>query len=285
MSKIGEKLLKTINPLFPKQVHPFNLQLNNEKTYAEWEYEKGADTIKFYLDKFTTDEMFKDKEVIDFGCGAGGKSMYYVSLGAKHVTGVDIVEKYEKESSDFAKQKGYEDKFTFRIADATNLPFEENSFDTAIMNDFMEHVNKPEEALKEALRVIKPGGRIYLNFPPYSHPFGAHLSDAINMPWCHKFFSEKTCINVYKDLVKDLPDGQDRIKFRFSKDEKGREYISYINKMTIKRFKKILKTLNIKPLYYKETPFKKIVAPFAKIPCFREILNKNAVCVIEKEVK
>lgn len=284
MSKIGEKLLKTINPLFPKQVHPFNLQLNNEKTYAEWEYEKGADTIKFYLDKFTTDEMFKDKEVIDFGCGAGGKSMYYVSLGAKHVTGVDIVEKYEKESSDFAKQKGYEDKFTFKIADATKLPFEDNSFDTAIMNDFMEHVNKPEEALKEALRVIKPGGRIYLNFPPYSHPFGAHLSDAINMPWCHKFFSEKTCINVYKDLVKDLPDGQDRIKFRFSKDEKGREYISYINKMTIKRFKKILKTLNIKPLYYKETPFKKIVAPFAKIPCFREILNKNAVCVIEKEV-
>ena len=45
--------------------------------------------------------MFKDKEVIDFGCGAGGKSMYYVSLGAKHVTGVDIVEQYEKDSQDY----------------------------------------------------------------------------------------------------------------------------------------------------------------------------------------
>ena len=41
MSKFGEKVLKTINPLFPKQVHPFNLQLNKEKTYAEWEFEKG----------------------------------------------------------------------------------------------------------------------------------------------------------------------------------------------------------------------------------------------------
>ena len=282
MSKFGEKVLKKINPLFPKQVHPFNLQLNKEKTYAEWEYEKGEDTIKFYLNRFTTDEMFKDKEVIDFGCGAGGKSMYYASLGAKHVTGVDIVEHYEKDSKEFAEKMGFKDKFTFKIADATKLPFEDNSFDTAIMNDFMEHVNKPEEALKEALRVIKPGGMIYLNFPPYSHPFGAHLSDAINMPWCHKFFSETTCINVYKDLVKDLPDGKDRIKFRFSKDENGKEYISYINKMTIKRFNKILKKLEITPFYYKETPFKKFVAPFAKIPCFKEILNKNVVCVIKK---
>ncbi len=282
MSKFGEKVLKTINPIFPKQVHPFNLQLDKKMTYAEWEFEKGQDTIKFYLEKFTTDEMFKDKEVIDFGCGAGGKSMYYASLGAKHVTGVDIVEHYAEDSAKFAKEKGFEDVFTFKIADATNLPFNDDSFDTAIMNDFMEHVNKPEEALKEALRVVKPGGRIYLNFPPYSHPFGAHLSDAINMPWCHKFFSESTCINVYKDLVKDLPDGEDRIKFRFSTDENGKEYISYINKMTIKRFNKILKDLNITPFYYKETPFKKFVAPFSKMAPFKEILNKNVVCVIQK---
>jgi ubiquinone/menaquinone biosynthesis C-methylase UbiE len=282
MSKLGEVTLKLINPLFKKQVHPFNLQLEKEMTYAEWEFEKGEDTIKFYLDKFTTDEMFKDKEVIDFGCGAGGKSIYYASLGAKHVTGVDIVEHYEKDSKEFAKQKGYEDRFTFKIADATKLPFKDNSFDTAIMNDFMEHVNKPEEALKEALRVLKPNGRIYLNFPPYSHPFGAHLSDAINMPWCHLFFSEKTCINVYKDLVKDLSDGEDRIKFRFSKNEKGKEYISYINKMTIKRFNKILKKLDITPYYYKMTPFAGFVKPFAKIPGLREILNKNVVCVIQK---
>ncbi len=282
MSKIGEKILMSINPIFPKQVHPFNLQLSKEKTYAEWEYENGEKTIKFYLDKFSEEEMFKDKEVLDFGCGAGGKSVYYATLGAKHVTGIDIVKHYEKDSQEFANKMNLEDKFSFKIADATKLPFDDESFDTAIMNDFMEHVNKPEEALKEALRILKKGGRIYLNFPPYSHPFGAHLSDAINMPWCHKFFSETTCINVYKELVKNLPDGKDRISFRFSKNEDGKEYISYINKMTIKRFNKIIKSLDIKPYYYKETPFNKLVSPFAKIPCFREILNKNVVCVIQK---
>lgn len=282
MSKFGESVLKTINPWFPKQVHPFNLQNSGEKTYAEWQYEKGEDTIKFYLNKYKKEEMFKDKDVLDFGCGAGGKSIYYASLGAKCVTGVDIVERYEKESAELAKKLGYEDKFKFVLGDATKLPFADESFDVIIMNDFFEHVSKPEEALKEALRILRKGGRIYLNFPPYDHPFGAHLSDAINVPWVHLFFSEQTMINVYKEYMKDVPDGEDRIKFRFSKDENGKDYISYINKMSIKRFKNILKSEEITPSYYCETPLRSYFKPLAKIPGLKEIFNKMVTCVIEK---
>ena len=89
-------------------------------------------------------------------------------------------------------------------------------------------------------------------------------------------------INVYKELVKDLPDGQERINFRFSRDENGREYISYINKMTIKRFKSILADLQIEPKYYSETPLRPFLAPLAKTKLFHESLNKMATCVIEK---
>lgn len=283
MSKIGEKILKTINPLFPKPVHPFNLQNNDEKTYAEWQYEKGINTIQFYLEKYTTDEMFRGKRVLDFGCGAGGKSIYYASLGADEVVGVDIVPSYEEESKKLAEKLGYEDKFTFMLADATNLPFENCSFDTIIMNDFMEHVSKPEAAICEALRILKPGGRIYTNFLPYNHPFGAHLSDAISVPWVHLFFSEESMINVYKELVSPLPDGEDRISFRFSKNGNGKEYISYINKMSIKRFNSILERLNIIPVYYKLTPLRSCFSGLAKIPCFKETLNKMVTCVIEKK--
>ena len=282
MSKFGEKVLKAVNHIFPKPVHPFNLQNNSEMTYAEWQYEKGINTIQFYLGEYTTDEMFKDRRVLDFGCGAGGKSIYYASLGAKEVVGVDIVESYEEESKKLAKKLGYEDKFTFIIADATKLPFENESFDTVIMNDFMEHVSDPEAAIGEALRILKKGGRIYTNFPPYNHPLGAHLSDAIGVPWVHLFFSESTLINVYKELVRPLPDGESRIKFRFSRDENGKEYISYINKMSIKRFESILKKLGITPVYYTLTPLRGFLAPLAKVPCFRETLNKMVTCVIEK---
>ena len=52
--------------------------------------------------------------------------------------------------------------------------------------------------------------------------------------------------------------------------------------MTIKRFKKILRNLDITPNYYKEMPLRSIVAPFAKLPILKEMFVKMAVCVIEK---
>lgn len=276
-------LLIKINKLFKPVVHPFNLNNDGIKTYAMWQFEKGEDTIANYLGYTNKKEMFEGKTVLDIGCGAGGKSLYYITQGAKHVYGVDVVASYKEESEALAESLNLKDQFTFICADAKALPYPDNSFDTIIMNDAMEHVAEPEAVLSEVLRVLKKGGRVYINFPPYNHPFGAHLSDAIYIPWVHLFFSEKTLIRDYKELVKELPDGENRINFRISKDKSGKEYFSYINKMTIKRFKKILKKLNITPNYYCEMPLRSIVKPLAKLPVFKEMFVKMAVCVIEKK--
>lgn len=96
------------------------------------------------------------------------------------------------------------------------------------------------------------------------------------------FFSEKTLIQAYKDLVKGLPDEQERLALRFSTDDKGKETISYINKMTIARFHRILKKQNIVPYFYREIPLRKYFALFAKIPGLKEMFVKMCVCVIEK---
>ena len=282
MSRLGEKTLKAVNRIFIKRVHPLNLQNDHKTTYAKWQYEKGADTISYYVKFASAKEMFLGKRVLDLGCGAGGKSLYYASLGAKKVVGVDVVSEYESESAVLAEELGLSDKFRFVLGDAARLPFADGEFDTIIMNDFMEHVSDPEAALTEAVRVLAKGGRIYLNFPPYDHPFGAHLHDAINVPWVHLFFSEQTMINVYRDLVLPLPDGERRLAFRFSRDENGREYISYINKMSIKRFHGILSKLGISPVYYHVTPLRPFVLLLSHMPFFREKFTKMITVVIEK---
>ena len=280
---MSKKLLLKVNKLFKLPVHPFNLQNEGKMTYAQWQYEKGAETIKFYTKVKTTNEMFKDKIILDIGCGAAGKSLYYASLGAKEVHGVDVVEGYAKQSKELAIEKGFEDVFTFHLGDAANLEFLDNTFDTIIMNDAMEHVAKPEEVMKECYRVLKPGGKLYINFCPYHHPFGAHLSDVIGIPWVHLFFSEKTMIDAYKELVDDMPDRDMRIGFRFSKDENGKETISYINKMTVKRFKKILKNSPFKTSeYYKEIPLRNIFKILTKIPLIKECFVKMVVVICEK---
>lgn len=279
------KICKKVNSKFPLPKHPFNLNNDGIMTYSEWQYSKGIDTIKFYLEFSSAEEMFKNKIVLDIGCGAAGKTMYYASLGVNKIYGVEILSKYKNEAESLAKKLKLDDKFDFVSGDAANLPFESNSIDTIIMNDAMEHVDEPEKVLKECIRVLKVGGRLYLNFPPYHHPFGAHLSDAIGIPWVHLFFDDATLIEVYKDAVADLPDGKDRIEFRIAKKANGEEYFSYINGMTLKRFKRILNELGINPVYYREVPLRNVTKVLAHTPILKEMFVKMAVCVIEKKEK
>ena len=259
-----------------------HLQNDGIKTYAEWQFEKGEQTIQFFLEKTTAHEMFYHKTVLDIGCGAGGKTLYYASKGVKKIYGVDVVEKYQNEAETLAETKGLADKFEFVLGDAANLNFDDNFFDTIIMNDAMEHVAQPLDVLKECYRILKPSGRLYVNFPPYHHPYGAHLSDVIGIPWVHLFFSDKTLIQVYKELAKKHPDGEERIRFRISKDTNGKEYFSYINKMTVKKAANIVKQTGYKIIYYREVPLRQIFKPLIHIPGIKEAFVKMVVYILEK---
>lgn len=282
MGKTATGIIRLTNRIFPKVVHPFNLQNDSQKTYAMWQFEKGEDTIRLFLDRYSLDDLFRDKRVLDLGCGAAGKSLYYVTQGAEKVTGVEIVSHYQAEAEALAEQLGLSDRFEFVSASALDLPFPDGSFDTVIMNDFMEHISDPEGVLRESMRLLAPGGRIFINFPPYYHPYGAHLSDVINMPWVHLFFTEHMLVDAYRDLVHGLPDEQERLDLRLAKDQNGKEYFGYINHMTLKRFGRILSALQITPEYYAEIPLRSIVRPLAKLPLTRELFVKMAVCVIAK---
>ena len=274
------KMLRKLNSFFRVPKHPlFDLQEGSVKSYGRWQFDKGEQTIKFYLDHASAEDMFFDKTVVDIGCGAAGKTLYFASFGVRHIYGVELLENYKQEAELLAKELGLSDKFTFVVNDAAKLPFDDCSIDTIILNDAMEHVDEPEQVIVECLRVLSAGGRIFLNFPPYHHPYGSHLHDAIALPWVHLFFSDKTMISVYKDAVKHLPNGEERVKFRIS--ECG-EKVSFINKMTVRRFKKILKKLMLNPIYYKEVPLRKKLALLAKIPFVKEGFLQMVVCVIKK---
>ena len=280
---IGYHICKLANRLFPLPTHPFNLNNDGIMSYSKWQYNKGSDTIKFFVGYAGSAEaMFKDKVVVDIGCGAGGKTLYYASQGVKRIYGVEVLQKYETEANSLANELGLSDKFEFIATDASQTPFETGTIDTIIINDAIEHVDDPGAVITECMRILAPGGKLYMNFPPYYHPYGAHLSDAIGMPWVHVFFSDATLIKVYKNAVKNLPDGKDRIEFRISHKD-GKPYFSYINKITVKQFRHIVRRLGHKPAYYREVPLRSFFAPLARLPIFKEMFVKMVVCVIEKK--
>ena len=90
------KSLLRLNRRFAPVSHPFNEEAAGGKTYGEWEFERGGTALSCYAPKFQPEDILFGKDVLDVGCGEGGKSLYFLSLGAKSMTGIDIVPEYGK---------------------------------------------------------------------------------------------------------------------------------------------------------------------------------------------
>jgi ubiquinone/menaquinone biosynthesis C-methylase UbiE len=51
------------------------------------------------------------------------------------------------------------------LATAYEIPLPERSFDTVLMSEVLEHLERPQEALSEAFRLLRPGGKMILTAP------------------------------------------------------------------------------------------------------------------------
>jgi len=268
-----------LQKFFKKQPHPFNEHGCGKLNYSEFEYKTAADTFGLFSGFGDVKKFVKNKRVLDIACGGGGKSVWLAEKGAKKVTGIDLEEIFIEQAVNFAKE--HKVKCEFLVEDASKLSFEDESFDLVVLNDVMEHVSEPVKVLAEAGRVLRKGGRVFINMEPYFHPNGSHMMDVFTMPWNHVFFSEKFRIRMYKKLVKDLPDGEERVKFRISEGEDG-EYVGYLNHMTIGRFEEILAASYLEPIYLERKVFRRFYL-LARLPILREFFTRFLVVVLEKQ--
>jgi ubiquinone/menaquinone biosynthesis C-methylase UbiE len=75
---------------------------------------------------------------------------------------------------------------------AADLQLEDESFDFVFSYDAFEHFVSPEDVLREAIRVVRNGGYVYLEFGPlYYSPLGEHAYRSITVPYCQFLFTKK----------------------------------------------------------------------------------------------
>ncbi len=97
----------------------------------------------------------RGKSVLEIGCGTGLILGRLAPVSARAV-GVDLSPRMLAR----ARSRGLE----VQVANAVSLPFADESFDVVVSFKVLPHVEQIEAALREAARVARPGGRLFLEY-------------------------------------------------------------------------------------------------------------------------
>jgi len=171
---------------------------------SQAEYEDGARFFEHFDGELTEADLDR-ADVLDLGCGFGGRTVYYAERGPREVTGLDISERVVERCRNFAQGRGV-DNARFLVGFAEELPFPDESFDHVLGQDVIEHVHDPVLALREIRRVLRPGGHAWLIFPTYLGAGSSHLAYVTQIPALHRLFDPDVIVEVVNEFLAADPE-------------------------------------------------------------------------------
>jgi len=140
-------------------------------------------------------------QVLDVGCGPGNTACLIAEQYGSQVQGIDISEVMIAKATERARRRGLLDKVEFRVADAFQLPFEDEQFDAVIVESVLTPLpGDKRPALAEMMRVVRPGGRIGVNestVDPSAPPELLALFD--EHPAIHGYFTPQTLRDLFEE--------------------------------------------------------------------------------------
>lgn len=105
----------------------------------------------------------KDLSVLDLACGTGDFAIAIAKASPEaHVTGVDLSEGMLEVMKEKVAKQGLQDRISIETGDGENLRFPDGSFDRVTNAFGIRNFEDKGKGLKEALRVLKPGGKLVI---------------------------------------------------------------------------------------------------------------------------
>jgi demethylmenaquinone methyltransferase/2-methoxy-6-polyprenyl-1,4-benzoquinol methylase len=128
-------------------------------------YDLMNKVMTFGMDGAWRDEAISElapagKKILDVGTGTGDLALGVARAGANLVIGVDFVEPMLMSARKKVRSAGRANLVGLAVGDAMGLPFPDASFDGIINGFLLRNVADLDGALREFVRVLKPGGRL-----------------------------------------------------------------------------------------------------------------------------
>jgi ubiquinone/menaquinone biosynthesis C-methylase UbiE len=145
----------------PAAFEPHAVDWTDEKVSRFWDYLVGRVTEEFFSEKHAAEiaSRVRGQRVLDIGCGTGPLVGEFLRRG-RDALGVDSSPEVVAEA-----RRRYGDRFS--VGSVTSLPYPDASVDAATLIEVVEHLDDGtlDSAIREARRVLRPGGRLFITTP------------------------------------------------------------------------------------------------------------------------
>ncbi|PHJ67928.1 delta(24)-sterol C-methyltransferase [Nostoc linckia z18] len=108
------------------------------------------------------------ENILDVGCGIGGSSLYLTEKFHAEATGITLSPVQAARAKERALEANLGERTKFQVANAQEMPFDDNYFDLVWSLESGEHMPDKTKFMQECYRVLKPGGTF------------------IMVTWCHR---------------------------------------------------------------------------------------------------
>lgn len=157
-------------------------------------------------------KQYHPKTILDIATGTGDFAIAATKINGVTVTGIDISEGMLKVGQKKIEKKRLSDRIELIKADSEDLPFEDNSFDVAVVGFGVRNFENLEKGLSEIVRVLKPGGVFFiLEFSkPKKTPFKQvyHIYFNRILPFIGRIISkDKNAYDYLPESVNEFPCG------------------------------------------------------------------------------
>lgn len=216
------------------------------QAYADWRTSSLSNSWAAF-----SDEQVRGKDVLDFGCGDGALGLFLAgSKQPRSVVGIDLNAAAIARARHAAQTANLPagSRVDFRQGNVAGLPLPDQSVDTIVAFDCLEHVMKPLPIFMEWHRVLRPGGACLIEWFPYKGPWSPHMESLIPIPWAHVVFGQRAMFRAAQAIYDDpgfVPRHWDLDEAGNKKPNKWRAWSSfaeqgYINELDLKQFRRLV---------------------------------------------
>ena len=171
-----------------------------------WEDEADVSSMQAATDRLTDLVIERlapadGHRLLDVGCGHGRTAARIIARHAVQITGISVSDYQVDLANGRPQPPDLPGRATFRLADAMENPFPDESFDGAYAIESLMHMPDKEAALGHIARVLRPGGRLVI--AEHSLEGELDLPDAARMADAYAFFKFSLSSDKYETLLRE----------------------------------------------------------------------------------